>query len=133
MTMRQWVTAILILAPCAAILGVYVGLVRDGTLPPPDLEAIARDAGFETKTLTQTIIALIIIAGGLVAAFVPMIYALRARDGLTAVVSFVMTGSALAMWLMSRTVVIQISALIIYIANITLSAIVFAAYKISKR
>jgi carbon starvation protein CstA len=133
MTTRQWVIAILILAPVAALLGVYVGLVKDGSLAPPDFVAIARDAGFATDTVTQMVFAWIIIGSGLLAAFVPIIYALRARDPLTAVVSFVMTASALAMWLLSRTVIVQVSAVIIYIANITLSAIVYAAHKISSR
>jgi hypothetical protein len=133
MTTRQWLIAILILAPVAAILGVCAGLMKDGTLSAPDFSAIASDAGFAASTTAQLMFAWIIIAAGLLTAFVPVVYALRARDPMTAAVSFAMTCIALALWLFSRTVLVQISALILYIANITLSAIVYAAHKISAR
>ena len=123
---------IIVVLICAAA-ATYAWLLKDGILLLPDFKGIARAAGFETKTLAQTVSAWIIIGAGVAAIFVPLIYAIRAADWMTIAISFVMTGVAVALWLTSDNAIVQITGLIIYVANILLSAIVFAAHKMTNR
>jgi hypothetical protein len=106
--------AVITIGPIAALLAAYVGLVIDGTLTPPDPEAIARSVGFSTATAASVIFVVTLAVIVLMAAIAPIIYAIRANDITTVLIS-------------------QISALILYLANITLSAVVFASHKIGSK
>jgi hypothetical protein len=133
MNIKRLIIATMILGPIVALLAAYAGLVKDGTLPPPDFEAIAHNIGLGTTTAAQVVFILALAAIVLIAAIAPIIYAIRANDILTVLISLALTGSAIGMLILSRTVLDQISALILYLANITLSAIVYGAHKIARK
>lgn len=131
MSFKQAVIAVLLAAPIVVFLAIYIGLVRDGTVPPPDFDAIARSIGLGTTTAAQILLALALAGIALMAAIAPIIFAIRSGDLITVFISLAMTGGAIAMLILSRTVMDQISALIIYLANTMLSAIVYAANRIA--
>ncbi|HZP32699.1 MAG TPA: hypothetical protein VFB23_04975 [Candidatus Acidoferrales bacterium] len=133
MNIKRLIIVLIIVGPTVVMMAAYVGLVTDGTLPPPDLESIARRVGLGTATAAQIALALAIIVVATMAAIAPIIYAARANDIVTVLISLALTGSALGMLVLSRTVLDQISALIIYLANLTLSAVVYAAHEITKK
>src|SRR6185437_15794039 len=121
--MKHLVIAVLVVGPIAVALAVYIGLVRDGTVPPPNLDLIAEQLRLGTTTTAQVALVLFIGATVLMAVLAPIIYALRSHDPVTVLISLAMTGGAIAILLTGRTVIDQTSALILYLANITLSAI----------
>jgi hypothetical protein len=133
MTTRALIITLLIVGPIVGLLAAYAGLVSEGTLPPPDFDAIARGIGLGTATMAQIIFFAAIAAIGFMAAIAPIIYAIRANDVLTVLISLALTGSAIAIAMSSHTVFDQISALILYLANTTLSAVVYAAHKIAPK
>lgn len=133
MTIKQLAIAAVLATPIIVLLAVYIGLIEDGSVQPPDFDAIARGIGMGTTTAAQIAFFLAIAVMALLAILAPIIFAIRANDILTVFISLAMTGSAIVMMIMSRTVMDQISALIIYLANITLSAVVYAAHRISPK
>jgi hypothetical protein len=133
MTTKQLLISFVIAAPVAVALAVYIGLLSDGSIPPPNFAGIANNIGLGATTAAQIVLVLAILAIGVMAALAPIIYAVRSGDVVTILISLVLTGGAIVMLFISRTVMDQISALIIYLANIILSAIVYAARRISDR
>jgi hypothetical protein len=133
MSLKQILIALAVLGPAAAAIAAYVGLVNDGTLPPPNWDAIGRIVNLSTTTVATLILAVCVAAIGLLVLFAPVVYAIRAHDPITVLISLVMTGGAIAFLLQSRTVMDQISALIIFLANITLSGAVYAAHRIAPK
>lgn len=131
--MRRLTITLIILAPVIVVLPAYIALVNEGTLPPPDFAAIAESVGLGTKTAAQGIFAVIVIVVAFMAATAPILYAIRANDVVTILISFAMTGTAFALFFLSRTALDQIIALIVYLANITLSSAVYAAHKIAPK
>lgn len=131
MQTRRLTVALLIAAPFVAAAAAYAGLVYDGSLPPPNYTeiAIAINASGATAAQMALVVGVAIIA--LLAILAPIIFAFRANDPVTILISLAMTGTAIAVFFMSRTVMDQISALIIFLANITLSGIVYAAHRIA--
>lgn len=131
MSTKSLVLLTVIGAPIVAAIAAYAGLVYDGSVPPPDLSAVAQNIDLGTKTLAQILLIIGIAAACMLAVIAPVVFSIRAADPLTILISLAMTGAAIAMLFISRTVLDQISALIIYLANITLSAIVYAAHRIA--
>jgi hypothetical protein len=130
LTKRLAVT-LLAVAPFLAAAAAYTGLVYDGSLPPPDW-TVARDA-INASAITggQAILFFGLALIFLLAILAPIIFAIRANDAVTILISLAMTGGAITMLVISRTVMDQISAPIIFLANITLSGIVYAAHRIA--
>lgn len=118
-------------APVLALAAAYAGLVYDGTLPAPNWPGIFQAFSTNTVSLAQVFLVVGLGIVGLLAVLAPIIFAVRASDAVTVLISLAMTGGAIAMLVMSRTVMDQISALIIFLANITLSGIVYAAHRIA--
>jgi hypothetical protein len=133
MTIKRLIIVLIIVGPTVVAIAAYIGLVVDGTLSPPDLEGIARSIGLGTATAVQVAVVLAIALVAAMAAIAPIIYAARANDVVTVLISLALTGSALGILVLSRTVLDQISALIIYLANMTLSAVVYAAHEIKSK
>jgi hypothetical protein len=133
MTIRQLTIVVVLISPIVVFLAVYIGLVRDGTASPPDFDAIAHSIGLGTTTAAQVALALAIAVMAIMAVLAPIIFAIRANDLPTVLISIAMTGGAITMMFVSRTVMDQISALIIYLANMTLSAVVYAAHRIAPK
>jgi hypothetical protein len=133
MSTKRIIIILMIIGPIVVFLAAYIGAVRDGSVPPPNWDEIARHIDLGTTTAAATVLVLALAVIGLLAMLAPIIYAARANDPLTVFVSLAMTGTAIALMVASRTAVDQISALIIFLANITLSAVVYAAHKIAAR
>ena len=131
MALRHWIMAGFIGGAIAAFLGVYIGLIHDGSVPPPDPSVIPRAMGIATTTAASLILIIGVGVLGFLALLAPVIYAARAHDLLTVLISLALTGSAIALFAASHTVFDQISALILYLANVTLSAAVYIAHRIA--
>lgn len=118
-------------AAVVATLLVYLSLIRDGSAVPPDINALERTIGFGTTSATAVAgtMGVVAIAGLVVVA--PIIYAVRARDILTVLVSLAITGVAAVLLIGAQSAFGQISALILYLANVTLSAAVYVAHRIA--
>jgi Ca2+/Na+ antiporter len=132
MSTKQWILTAVIVAPIVTFLAVYIGLISDGSVPPPDLNAIVENLQLGTVNTGNIFIVLAVIVIGVMALIAPIIYAARSHDLITFLISLAMTGCALTLIILSRSVMDQIIALIIYLANITLSAIVYAAHRLSR-
>lgn len=130
MTNRQLIVYALIAAPFALAISILAGLLMDGTISLPDLREFAQRFTAGTVGAAQIAIALSVVILALMAAIAPIIYAARSRDLVTFLISLAMTTTALALLVTGRSVFDQITALMIYLANIILAAIVYAAYRI---
>jgi Na+/H+-dicarboxylate symporter len=115
-----------------AAVAVYAGLVWDGTLPPPDVRSLAQ----QVTPVAQGTLGFALGAGLVFiiccAALAPIIYAARSGDILTVLVSLVLTTAAIAALVSSRTVFDMVLGALVYLANLTLSAIVYAAHYIAQ-
>ncbi|MGE0522033.1 MAG: hypothetical protein AB7O60_03230 [Variibacter sp.] len=130
MTFGRVFRAILLLVAVAAG-AVYFGLVQDGTLPPLDVRAMG-EALSPALSGTAAIVAGAVLVFVLVCtAIAPILYAIRSGDALTIIVSLVLTTAALAALVSSRTVFDMVISALLYMANLTLSAIVFATSRIT--
>lgn len=129
---RKVLITVLLAGPIVTAGTLYFGAVYDGHLPPPDVQAVLnRIPPFATGAL-QTVIALVVTAIVACAAIAPIIYAARSRDGLTFLISLVLTTTAIGMFFLAKSAIQEILAVLIYLANTVLSAIVYAAYRISR-
>jgi hypothetical protein len=119
------------LAAVLAAVVVYLSLVRDGSAVPPDINALERAIGVGTTSSTAVAgaVGFAVVVGLVVLA--PIIYAVRAHDVLTILVSLALTGVAAVLLIGSHSAFGQISALILYLANLTLSAAVYVAHRIA--
>ena len=133
MTGKQLIISLMIGAPIIIALAVYIGLLRDGMIPPPDLALIAERLRLGTVGAGQIALVFFIVVIGIMAALAPIIYAARSHDVVTVLISLAMTGTALALMITGRSVFDEIIALMIYLANMILASIAFAAHRISKR
>lgn len=129
---RRWAIAFVFLAPIAIGIAAYIGLILDGTLPPPKLEVIAQTvlpmaSGSVAIAIGAVALVVIICAG-----IAPIIYAMRSGDVLTVLISLAMTTAALAVFFTARSAIQEILAVLIYLANMVLSATVYAAHYLSR-
>ncbi len=111
----------------------YLGLVWDGQLPPPrwdaivlGIEGVVNHSRDGAGTLLITAIAIVV----LLAALAPLVFAIRSGDIVTILVCAVLVTLTWIIALNSRTSIDLALAGIVYLASLTLSAVVFSAHKI---
>ena len=126
------ISATLLLGPPIAIATAYAALVWDGTIAAPDILAIAEQIAPMAQGTVAFAIGLALAAIVFCAAIARILYAARSGDGLTVAISLVLTTAALAALLSSRTVYDMTAGVLIYLSNITLSAIVYGASRITR-
>lgn len=129
---RRAIITILVIGPLAAIGAVYTSLIFDGSIPPPDVAALAQAVmPIATGGLGLAIgFALIVLIS--LAAIAPILYAIRSGDILTVLISLVLTTIALTAFATAKSAIQEILGVLIYLANIVLSAMVYASHKISE-
>jgi sterol desaturase/sphingolipid hydroxylase (fatty acid hydroxylase superfamily) len=133
MSVSRWIITGVLAVLIAAGLTLYISLVADGTLPPPNIRELMDRFALGTATAAQLGFVIFIGVVVFMAMVAPVIYAARSHDLLTLLISFAMTGTAIAVFLSGKTAFQEITALIIYLANIVLSSIVYAAHRIAPR
>ena len=131
MTNRRIIVLGIVAAPFVVALAVYVGMLHDGTASAPDVAAIIGKMTLGTIGAVQIAVVIVVGIVALMAALAPIIYAIRSEDLVTVLISLAMTGTALALLFSGKTVFDQIISLMIYLANIILAAIVYAAHRIA--
>lgn len=62
------------------MLSAYIGLIQDGSIPPPDLDTVAQHLQRGTETTGKVAIVLGFLVIGAVALIAPIIYAARSQD-----------------------------------------------------
>lgn len=120
-------------AVIVAIIGAYVGLVLDGSVPPPDLQGIANSIVPVARGGMAAAIGLIAVVVIFCTVMAPLLFALRSADPLAIVVSLVLTVGMIGVFLSGKSVIQEILGALIYIANIILSTIVYAVRRIETR
>jgi hypothetical protein len=129
--MQRAIITIILIGPLVAAGAVYAGLVNDGTVSPPDLAALARSAMPIATDAVATLLGLAILFMIACAVLAPLIFAARSGDLLTVVVSIVLTVVALGLLATARSVVHEVLAAVVYLANIVLTATVYGAHRIA--
>jgi hypothetical protein len=114
------------------ILPAYVGLIADGAVPPPDLEAIAKSvlpfAGGALAVALGLGIALIVIC----AVTAPILFAIRSDDPLTIAISLVLTTTAIIVFSSAKSSIHDFLAVLIYLANMVLASMVYASHHLAR-
>lgn len=129
---RRVLITVVVAGPGVAAGVLYFGAVYDGHLPPPDLNAIVRLIPPIATGAAQTLIVIAVIIIIACAGVAPIIYAARSRDILTFLISLVLTTVAIGTFFSAKSAMQEILAVLIYLANTVLSAIVYAAHRISR-
>lgn len=126
-------TAYLVLA--AAIAAAFLVWKDNGSIQWPDPDTV-RDlitkGGSAGATTAQVVAALGIVACVLCAALAPLLFAIRAEDGLTIVISIVLMIATWWLMFASRTMLDMTLAAVIYLANICLSGAVYVAHTVRR-
>lgn len=133
MSIKRLLLFAVLTAMVAGAAAVYVGLIMDGSVPPPDLQKLAGMFFNGTASALQMVAVVAIGAAIVMAAVAPIIYAARSHDIITVLISLAMTSAALGMVFIGKTVFDNIIALMIYIANMILAAIVYASHRIAPK
>jgi hypothetical protein len=124
--------AVILIGPLAVVGAVYTGLVWDGKIAPPDLQALAQSiipvaTGGLALAIGLTVAVIVVCA-----AVAPVIYAVRSGDVLTVLVSLVLTTAAIALFFTAKSAIHEILAVLVYLANTVLSTMVYAAHRIAR-
>lgn len=130
MASQKWRIYALLIAPPLMAGVLYAGLVLDGTLPWLDLKALAQEVIPVASGWTAIAIGLAVLVVAACIAVAPSLYAVRSGDVLTVLMSLVLTTAAIAFFCLAKSVTDEILAVLIYLANISLSAMAYAARRI---
>jgi len=128
---QRVVIAVILIGPLVMAGALYVGLVSDGTVPPPDMQALAQ-AVVPVATGTLALIVGVTVATIVCCAVVaPVLFAARSGDLLTVLISLVLTTAAIALFSSAKSAIHEILAVLVYLANTVLSVTVYAAHRIA--
>lgn len=129
--MRYIIGLGVLLALVVALTPLVSGIL-DGSIPPPDAQMFQRlseAVGQTGMVVVAAVIAIIFV----LAALAPVVYAMRANDPLTVVISIVLVGITWTLVFVARTSIDTILAALIYLASMVLSVVVFAAKHIANQ
>jgi len=131
--MIKVIVGAVVAAALVAVTVAYFAAVQDGSLPPPDWNAIlGRIQGLSSQAAggVGAVVAIALVFVGFLAAIAPLVFAIRSGDGMTVLVCLVLVVCTWAIALNSRTSIDLALAGCIYIASMTLAAVVFAMRRI---
>lgn len=129
---RRITIALILIGPLVIAAAAYVGLVLDGGITPPDLQALAQSiipvaTGGFALAVGSAIAAIVVCA-----IIAPILYAARSGNVLTVLISLVLTTAAIAIFFTAKSAIQEILAVLVYLANTVLSTIVYAAHRIAR-
>ncbi len=129
---RRITIAVILLTPLIVVLAAYLGLVWEGQIAPPDLQALAQTIIPVATGSFALAIGLVLATIVVCAIIAPLLYAARSGDVLTVLISLVLTTAAIAIFFTAKSAIQEILAVLVYLANTVLSSVVYAAHHLTK-
>lgn len=126
----RWYVLLVVITTGVVVAVLYATLVNEGKIDPIDTEELFRTLAMGFTGISAVVIGIVVGLLVIFAALAPIIFAARSGDAFTTMVCIVLTLTTWGLVFLTRTVIDLTLAAVLYLASLTLSAVVFGASRI---